>query len=145
MKIRLMTENDLPAVLDIERQSFKTPWTEGMFLSELKNPGSTYYIAEIEGKVVAFCGFLRILDDADILNVAVSRNFRRRKIASALIKKITDEAAAVGIKNLFLEVNHNNAAAISLYESFGFQQTGRRKKYYENTDDALIYALKLGG
>ena len=78
-------------------------------------------------------------DEADVMNVAVHPDCRRRGIAEKLIHTLVAELTSRGVRALTLEVRASNDPAINLYEKLGFQQVGRRKNYYHNPkEDALI-------
>lgn len=131
-------------IAEIEKVSFKTPWSAQMIADELKNPLANYFVVEKDGQVLAYMGYYRILDEAHITNIAVKPDEKRKGYGKTLLSFVLDEMKDVGVSKVTLEVNEKNVAAISLYESFGFLTAGRRKKYYEGVDDALIYWLNTG-
>lgn len=143
-KIVALDKRHIADIAEIERASFKTPWSHAMLMNELKNPLATYFVVENEGKPLAYIGFYRILDEAHITNIAVRPDVRGQGIANSLLKYALDKIKELKIKRVTLEVNEKNTAAIALYEKFGFTEEGRRPKYYEGEDDALIYWLKTG-
>ena len=138
-----LKEKHLEEVLEIERLSFKDPWTKEFFKSETLSGISKFYAALSGGKIVGYGGFWKAQDEADIVNLAVSPEFRNmglgRKILEYLLKTAKDE----GIKTVHLEVRAENPYAQKLYASCGFRAVGRRKKYYGDAD-ALIMEKKLG-
>ena len=90
-------------------------------------------------KVVGYIGSQTVLDESDMMNVAVHPDYRRRGIAEALVLALADELATHSSRSLALEVRESNAPAIALYEKLGFVQIGLRKNYYRNPkEDALI-------
>ena len=138
--LRSATEADIPSLLAIERQSFPQPhWSTTDFL----NYGCT--VAEIDGHVAGFLvvrqtfpGDKRSRAECEILNVAVAPQFRRSRIASLLL---TNELASGLI--YFLEVRESNVAAQTLYRKLGFQEIGRREKYYGNPiETAIVMQMK---
>ncbi len=93
----------------------------------------------------AAAGLQIIAGEGEISNVAVLPNERRRGIAGSLIRIALSEARELGVSDFTLEVREGNTAALSLYESFGFQIEGRRRNYYTNpTEDALIMWRRSG-
>ena len=85
-------------------------------------------------------------DEAELLNLAVSRQSRRRGIGATLVEHAVREAEARGARAVFLEVRESNVAARALYASAGFDQVGRRKGYYQRPrEDALILRIETGG
>lgn len=140
--VRLKAKH-IAKMAEIEQKCFKTPWTQSMLINELSNPLATYFVAEFEGDAVGYIGYYKILDEGHITNVAVAPEFQNRKIATNLIETLIQTATKDKVNRLTLEVSVKNERAIKLYESFGFRREGRRPKYYEGVDDALIYWLEL--
>jgi ribosomal-protein-alanine N-acetyltransferase len=138
---RLDPGADLDAIVEIERASFRTPWTADMFRWELRNSdvSATYVLRTADGIVAAFCCVWVVLDELHINNVAVRPEFRRRGFASALLEHVMDEAVRQGAGRATLEVRRSNVAALRLYERLGFSVGGVRPNYYANpVEDALI-------
>jgi len=139
LTIRRMKHDDLDSVLNVEKKSFITPWSKLMFLDELENIRARYFVAEVSGIIVGYAGFWIIMDEGHITNIAVDPSFRRMKIGSRLLEKIIETARENEVRALTLEVRKSNAAAISMYEKFGFKVEGIRKNYYSDThEDAYI-------
>jgi ribosomal-protein-alanine N-acetyltransferase len=137
-----MKHEDLDSIMELEHKSFSVPWTRGMFEDELYNPSAYYLVLEISGKVCGYAGFWKILDEGHITNVAVHPDFRRSGYGRLLISSLIANAKEYGITALTLEVRVGNIPAISLYESFGFRTSGRRRHYYpDNKEDAFIMWL----
>jgi len=137
----LTAPDEIDAILAIEQASFTNPWTREMYLAELKNEGvSFFYLARDKGRrILGFCSFWRVLDELHINNIAVVPEYRRLGVASALLRRVLDEAARFGIRRTMLEVRQSNAPARQLYEQFGFVVGGTRSKYYTNPiEDALV-------
>ena len=137
----LSTPDEIDAILAIEQASFTNPWTREMYVAELKNEGvSFFYLARDKGRqIVGFCSFWRVLDELHINNLAVVPEFRRRGVATALLRRVMEEAARFGIRRTMLEVRRSNTAAQELYERFGFVVAGTRSNYYTNpVEDALV-------
>ena len=141
--IRQAAEADLPDILRIERASFGSPWSEGMFRSEFGNRWSRILIAEIPGSDgrMAAAGFMvlwLLLDELHINNVAVMPDARRRGLGRAMMEAALRLAEAGEAALATLEVRRSNAPAIRLYESFGFSMAAVRKAYYEDGEDAFF-------
>jgi len=137
----LSSPDEIDAILAIEEASFTNPWTRDMYVAELKNEGvSFFYLARDKGRqIVGFCSFWRVLDELHINNLAVVPEFRRQGVATALLRRVMDEAARFGIRRTMLEVRQSNTPARQLYERFGFVVAGKRSKYYTNPiEDALV-------
>lgn len=131
------------ALAALHARAFDAPWSEAEFSALLAQPGVMAVHRE--------AGFLLlrvVLDEAEILTLAVEPDARRRGIGRDLVAEAARSAAAVGVVRLFLEVAEDNAAARGLYLAAGFTQAGRRRGYYARTgasdEDALVLALDLG-
>lgn len=138
MRIIDMCASHLPDLLLVERESFSHPWTEAMFREELSGKCSVYCVAEENGKAVGYMGMWILADEGHITNVAVGKAYRRCGIGGALIDHFIALAKEKKLCLMTLEVREHNMAAISLYAAKGFVPVGRRKKYYDNTEDAIL-------
>ena len=142
--VRAMTPSDLPAVLEIERLSQPSPWTEQVFARELELDFSQIWIIEAPGLSTELAGYLVfwiIHDELHILNVVIHPQARRRGIARRLLEHLVARAYRQGITTLTLEVRASNEAAMGLYHALGFRQIGLRERYYpDNHEDAVVLA-----
>ena len=137
----LASRAEIDAVLAIEEASFTSPWTKEMYLAEFENAGVSYfYLAKTPlGEIIGFCSFWRVLDELHINNLAVSPEYRRSRVATALLSRVLEDGAKMGAARATLEVRHSNEPAQRLYERFGFTIAGVRRAYYSNpVEDALI-------
>lgn len=142
MELVKLTEAHIPQMVELEKLCFSMPWTADMIRSELNNP-SCLYLAAVDGDtLVGYIGVQTVLDEGYINNVAVSPEYRRRGIAAALISLLAEQAQAIGLAFMTLEVRESNAPAIALYEKLGFTTVGRRKNYYEKPrEDAILMTI----
>ena len=139
MKIIPMNESHVAQVAALEKQCFSDPWSENSVASELENPLSLWLIAEENGAVCGYVGSQTVLDETDMMNIAVHPDCRRKGIAAALITELVSRLKARGSRVLRLEVRESNLPAIALYKAMGFTQLGLRKNYYRNPkENALI-------
>ena len=139
MKIIPMNEGHVAQVAALEKLCFSDPWSENSVASELENPLSLWLIAEEDGAVCGYVGSQTVLDETDMMNIAVCPDCRRKGIAAALITELVSRLKARGSRVLRLEVRESNFSAIALYEALGFTQLGLRKNYYRNPkENALI-------
>ena len=139
IEIITMTEAHVAQIAQIEKLCFSDPWSENSISSELNSRISLWLVALDGNSVAGYIGSQSVLDEADMMNVAVHPDFRRRGIAEALVKRLVEDLQAMESHCLTLEVRASNAPAIALYEKLGFSQIGRRKNYYRNPrEDALI-------
>ena len=134
-----MTEAHVAQVAALEQVCFSDPWSENSVRSELENPLSTWLIA-LEGEtVLGYVGSQTVLDEADIMNVAVAPDHRRQGIARLLLERLEEALRARDVHSLTLEVRASNAPAKALYASLGYVRVGRRPNYYfKPREDALI-------
>jgi ribosomal-protein-alanine N-acetyltransferase len=127
--IRRATVADLAAIEAIQSASPEAAhWNAADYLSY------DCFVAVVDGSVAGFLVSRPIADEREILNVAVAPEFRRRSIASALVRH---ELGTVG-KAWFLEVRESNEAAVRLYKSFGFNVVGKRSEYYQTPPESAI-------
>jgi len=144
VEISIMTISDLESIKDILLSDFDNFWNYNTFKSELLNPNSKYIVAKSNNEVVGFAGIWKSVDDVHITNIVTAKKHRRKKIGFLLLSNLIKLAEAEkAITSITLEVNSNNIPAQKLYEKFGFNVVGIRKKYYNNIDDAIIYTKIL--
>jgi ribosomal-protein-alanine N-acetyltransferase len=135
--IRALTYSDLPQVIAIERRAFPTPWSLAMFVLELSKPSGICLAAIDDGALVGYLICSRYDQVWHLMNIAVDPPARRRGIAGSLLGRMLERAGPGAPYTL--EVRASNAAAIALYERFGFQSAGTRPRYYQDTgEDAMI-------
>jgi ribosomal-protein-alanine N-acetyltransferase len=141
IRVRQLAYSDLPAVLAIERRSFQTPWSLAMFVLELSKPSGIRLAATHEDRLIGYLVCSRYADVWHLMNVAVAPEHRRRGIARRLLERLFEEAGPDA--RYTLEVRTSNHGAIAMYERFGFQTAGHRRRYYhDNGEDALIMWLE---
>ena len=138
-----MLADDLDAVLAIEHKSFSTPWTDTMFLSELRQgPSSQLLVARLEKRpttIVGYVGYRAVLDEMHVMIVAVAPAWRRRGIAQRMLSEAMQQARQADCARAILEVRASNIGAQQLYYRLGFAPVGVRPKYYQRpSEDALI-------
>ena len=141
IQIQPMVESDIVSISPNFEIDFDKFWNINNLKNDFSNPNSTYIIAKIGDEIVGFAGFLAICDEANIMNIVTKFNKRDIGIGTKLLNTLIDSAKKQGLKSITLEVNTNNYSAIHLYEKFEFKRIGLRKKYYNNTDDAIIMSL----
>lgn len=137
--IRLMKKEDAPQAAALEKLNFSMPWSERDFESALEQGNSVYVVCEEQGQIIGICGLLISFDEADVLNVSVHPDFRRRGLAREMMLALMQYGKERGVKNFTLEVRLGNTGAIELYHSLGFCDEGVRPGFYEAPkEDALI-------
>ena len=124
-----MREDDLPEVLDIERQSNSHPWTERNFQDALTS-GYLCLTAREHRRLCGFAVARLLLDEAELLLIAVTPAGRRQGVAALLWNDLAHRLYASGARTVHLEVRASNQGAQAFYASRGFVRTGVRRKYY---------------
>ena len=144
--ISTMELQDLNSIKNVLLKDFDNFWTYNVFKEELSNPNSKYIVAKIDNTVVGFAGIWKTVDVIHITNIVTKKIFRRNGIGSILLKNLINLSKNMeDVTSITLEVNENNIPAKKLYEKFGFKIVGLRKKYYNNTNDAILMTKILKG
>lgn len=148
-----MVGEDLDEVMRIEEGSFSSPWSRGMFLSELKdNPFSNLLVARLSQPVglstqkslLGYCCFWVVFGEVHIMNLAVHPDSRRKGIAMRLVEEAISISRKHAVQKIHLEVRQSNDPARRLYEKFGFKVIAVRSNYYaQPREAALLMALEL--
>ena len=135
-----MRLDDVAAVHEIERLSFRTPWPAYAFEQELKgNRLARYVVARAGDLVVGFAGLWMMVDEAHITTFSVHPDWRRQAIGRQLLLNLAELSIAIGARRMTLEVRDSNIVAQALYRAFGFEVAGRRRAYYtDDGEDALV-------
>lgn len=146
--IEAMIPGDIPAVLAIDADSFRVPWTPGLFEQELRCDFSHHLVALIAGvrerPVIGYIVCWLVAEEMHVQTLAVRRDLRRRGIATRLVAEMIHRARRERILEASLEVRRSNLAARGLYEKFGFRVKGVRPAYYSDVgEDAMIMALDV--
>lgn len=143
-RIREMAESDIEKVLEIERQSFVSPWTNRMFEETITSPISMSFTIEIDSLLLGYIMSYLVENEAHIMNLAIHPDHRGKGCASRLVRHTINYCEGKGVSEFFLEVRESNINAKNLYRKLGFEVIGRRKRYYSETnEDALVMQLSL--
>lgn len=140
---RRARRDDLDVLLEIERRSFAVPWTRGEMEEEFDLPYSRPWVAEREGRVVAFGIHWLIAGESQLADVAVHPDYQRRGLGRSMMEKLMDESRALGMSKMTLEVRADNESAIDLYQKLGFVETCRRPRYYEDRHEAVLMEISF--
>lgn len=139
-----MNEQHIPALAELEKVCFSTPWTEQGLREELDNHTAHFLVAQCGDAVVGYIGMFVVCESCYVSDIAVFPRYRRQGAATALIARAAADAAALGAESISLEVRPSNEAAVALYRSLGFDDVGLRKHFYREPDeDALIMTKVL--
>ncbi len=142
--IRKMTLEDIPAIVQLDQVSFSLPWPERSFRFEVTdNPASRCWVAEIDQRIAGMVVAWLFVNEVHIATIATHPDFRRMGIGSRLLSHTLLQALEEGARSSFLEVRESNLAAQEMYRRFGYEETGRRRRYYrDNDEDAILMSLE---
>jgi ribosomal-protein-alanine N-acetyltransferase len=145
VRVRAMTLADIARVMEIERDTYPFPWSEGIF-RDCVRVGYLCRVIETRGEIFGYAIMSFGADEAHLLNICIHRDLREQGVGRKLLQYLLDYARKSGMTDTFLEVRPSNPAAIHLYESLNFVRVGIRKAYYQGTpnrEDAWVYKLSL--
>ena len=144
--IQKMDIQDLDEVISVESSSSGAPWSKGMFVEEIRNPLACCFVMKVEDKtrqrVVGFVCFRNVAEESELLNICVHSDYRELGAGRKLMEFYVEFCRRRGIKTFHLEVHSSNHPAIRLYQSFSYEASGIRKKFYQGTLDALLMTKK---
>jgi ribosomal-protein-alanine N-acetyltransferase len=141
-----LRENEIEAVMEIERLSFRAPWSREVLLEELTRDWARVDVVRDggSGEVAAFANYWLVADELHILNIATHPQQRRLGHATRLLAHMIEVARQVPCRCMTLEVRRSNAGAQRLYRRFAFRPVGVRPNYYaEDQEDAIVMLLEF--
>ncbi len=138
-----MKKEHIEGMVSVEEQCFHSGYAKKTFLKELENKIAIYIVAVDEKMVLGYIGLWNICGEADIIDVAVHTDFRRRGIGEGLLREMLEVCKKENIFEINLEVRTSNIAAQQLYQKMGFTNVGLRKLYYENKEDAILMQRRV--
>ncbi len=141
IEIRLANNNDADEIAAFEENIFPDFWKKQSVLEEIEK--EKILVAIKEEKVCGYCIFMQAADEGEILKIAVNPQVRKMGIGKKLLEKTLSHLKELGAQVVYLEVRKSNLNAILLYEKVGFVKVRERKNYYSDSEDALIYTLKI--
>ena len=140
-----MREDDLDAVHAVEIRAYEFPWTVGIFRDCLRADYPAW-VMQHEGRIIGYFLMSIAADEAHVLNICIDPNFQGQGLGRQLLRALVRVARGRKAERVFLEVRPSNAGAIALYHSEGFNEIGRRPRYYparDGREDALVMAIEL--
>lgn len=143
LTVRPVRTGDLGAIAELEEAAFQDFWPREMLAYEIEHPQSVLLLASLGGRPVGYAAFRHAAGEAELLRLAVRPKERRRGVAQALISEGFERLRKEEVQFCFLEVRQDNTPAIAFYERLGFARNGRRRGYYRDGTDALIYVHEL--
>lgn len=140
-----MREDDVDAIMEIERRAYPFPWTHGIFRDCLR-AGYPSWVLHRDGDIIGY-GVLSIAaDEAHVLNLCIDPDQQGAGHGRRLLHSLLKLARGHGAQRVFLEVRPSNPNAIALYFDEGFNEIGRRPRYYpakQGREDAIVMAIEL--
>lgn len=134
----------IPLIAKIEADCITDGWSEKAFSDALGNTNAMIFAAIYNGEVIGFLNGSFVLDEAELLNIAVTAEYRRIGAADALMERFFEKLREIAVRTVYLEVRESNSGAISLYEKYGFERNGMRRNYYHNpTENAVLMQNEL--
>ena len=145
-RLRVMQEADLPAIVRIESAAYPFPWSVGVFRDCLRASYSCWVLESDDERLLGYTVLSTAADESHLLNLCVAPDCQGLGYGRHLVVRMLEVARWSGAQRLFLEVRPSNPAAQSLYLSLGFQEIGRRPRYYPAVDgreDAIVMSRSL--
>ena len=137
-----LDENNYKDVARIDAECLASEkWSEEQFRAEIYDISKFYVVCKINDRVVGFGGYAQVLDEGNILNIGVAKDYRKQGIATEILNIMIQNGVKNGITAFTLEVRESNQAARLLYEKTGFKFVGIRKNFYSDKENACIYWL----
>jgi len=131
-------------ILEIEKSSFPSPWSPHAFREELTRLVSHLWALTIDEHVAGYISFWMFAREIHIMNIAVNSKRRGKGLGRHLLTKMIEEGISKGVNTVWLEVRPSNLMARIMYERAGFEEIGRRPRYYRDTnEDAIVMSLTL--
>ena len=143
IKIKKMNLEDFEKIKENLQKDFDDFWKPSILKSELESKDSIYIVAKKDEEIIGFAGIKIFPDDIEIMNIVTKKIERKKGIGKLLLDKIIEISRKIEKEYISLEVNEKNIIEISLYEKFGFEKIGFRKKYYNGIDNAIIMRKKF--
>lgn len=142
LTVRNMTETDSDAIAELEAATFTDAWTAKSIHDTFCQQQAFIVIAENDGKVAGYCIVYFALDEGEIARIAVDTSCRRQGVGRKLLEQVSRICIEKGITRLMLDVRESNESARKFYLSYGFQEDGIRKNFYEMPKENAVLMSK---
>lgn len=145
-QVQALNADHASAIALLEKECFSLPWSEKHIKQVLSH--QAFQVLGIKNyankELAAYISFYHLSDEMEIINIATRPEYRRKNLASTLLRATIDKGLSHGATRILLEVRETNQPAINLYQNFGFNPIAIRKAYYHDTnEDAILFELKL--
>ena len=142
-----MQASDLDEVLALEESVYPYPWSMANFADSLSSSYEAWVLRDRDGYLLGYFLLMAIVDEAHLLNVAVSAEKQGQGLGRFLLNQAVACARGLGMESVLLEVRPSNTRALEIYERYGFKQIGRRKGYYsaanQQREDAIVMRFNV--
>ncbi|NVD75022.1 ribosomal-protein-alanine N-acetyltransferase [Duganella sp. BJB488] len=142
-----MRQADLPDVVALEESVYPHPWSLTNFVDSLNSNYEAWVLRDQQGDLLGYFLLMAIVDEAHLLNVAVSAERQGQGLGRFLLNQAVACARGLGMESVLLEVRPSNTRALEIYERYGFKHIGRRKGYYpaanQQREDAIVMRFSL--
>lgn len=142
-----MQQSDLADVLALEESVYPHPWSMGNFVDSLSSNYEAWVLRDQSGDLLGYFLLMAIVDEAHLLNVAVSAERQGQGLGRVLLNQAVACARGLGMESVLLEVRPSNTRALEIYERYGFKHIGRRKGYYpaanQQREDAIVMRFEV--
>ncbi|MFH1699526.1 MAG: ribosomal protein S18-alanine N-acetyltransferase [Candidatus Zixiibacteriota bacterium] len=143
-QIRKMDQKDIPEIIRLERELFSDPWPKQAFIEDIESDFSLPFVAHIDNEIIGYAILWIGIEAGHLTNIAVDKKYQRKSVAKKLLSFILEFAQNIKLSQILLEVRPSNAAAVTLYESYGFKNLAIQKDYYKNpSEDCLVMKRDL--
>ena len=142
IRTRRTAAEDLERIVEIERESFPSPWGEAAYEEELAARGSVFLAAEAGEETIGFVAARVVMDEGHVIKIAVSGVWRRRGVARLLMDSLEREFMKRGVKVIWLEVRESNRPGRMFYRGLEFHEIAVRRKYYADTGEDAVVMMK---
>lgn len=134
MNIERLKIEDIDEIVNIEKECFIDHWPKDAFVRELTNDISEFYVLKDEDKVIGYYGLWYMFENADLVNIAVTKRFQGNKYGELLLNDAINRCKDKNVEFLHLEVRVDNDVAINLYKKYDFVEVRKRAGYYNGVD-----------
>jgi len=142
-----MQESDLDDVVAVEEQVYPYPWSRTNFSDSLSQGYHAWVLRGQDRRLMGYFLIMGIVDEAHLLNVAVSRDWQGQGLGRLLVNQAVALSRGLGMESILLEVRPSNVRALEIYQRYGFSEIGRRKGYYpaanSTREDAIVMRFGL--
>lgn len=146
-RLRTIRESDLDAVMAVEERGYPHPWSRKVFRDCLRAGYSAWMLEDGVGDVLGYGVLSHAADECHLLNLCIDPRVQSRGLGRSLLTSLLQLARTRGARQMFLEVRPSNTRAIALYHGIGFNEIGRRPRYYPaangQREDAIVMAMEL--